>query len=308
MVSVVIPTHDREHLVGRAIESVLAQSYSDWECIVVDDASVDCTERVVRGFDDPRIQYLRRDEQGGGAAARNTGIRQARGRYVAFLDSDDEWLPHKLERQIDALGRSDLPDVALVYTGSTVVHGGYPSATRPATHRGDVYETALRRNIIAETSRVMVAREALLEVGGFDERLPASQDFELWIRIAARYPVECVPEALVRIHRSDRERRITSDSSAVSRARDLVFTKHRARYRETGLEFDRMIRLGVLAHGRAFDRAEARRWYRGARRVRPWNAVPYCLLGATLIPQSLVRLLVTSTDWMRAQFRQRMDS
>lgn len=96
-VSVVIPTYNRAHLVGRAIQSVLNQTYQDFEIIVVDDGSTDNTEEVVKSFNDPRIRYIRHDQNRGGSAARNTGIKMARGEYIAFQDSDDEWLPEKLE-------------------------------------------------------------------------------------------------------------------------------------------------------------------------------------------------------------------
>ena len=100
VVSVIIPTYNRAHLIGRAIRSVLDQTYQDWELIVVDDASTDDIPGIVKGFTDGRVKYIRHDENKGAAAARNTGIQAARGAYIAFLDSDDEWLPEKLERQV----------------------------------------------------------------------------------------------------------------------------------------------------------------------------------------------------------------
>ncbi len=96
-VSVVIPTYNRAHLVGRAIQSVLNQTYHDFEIIIVDDGSIDNTEDVVKSLNDPSIRYTRHDQNRGGSAARNTGIKMARGEYVAFQDSDDEYLPEKVE-------------------------------------------------------------------------------------------------------------------------------------------------------------------------------------------------------------------
>jgi len=96
-VSVIIPTYNRAHLVGRAIRSVLNQTYQDFEIIVVDDCSTDNTEEIVKGFNDHRIRYMRHDRNRGGSAARNTGIKASQGKYIAFLDSDDEWLLKKAE-------------------------------------------------------------------------------------------------------------------------------------------------------------------------------------------------------------------
>src|SRR4030042_5052103 len=102
-VSIIIPTYNRAHLVMRAINSVLDQSFQDFEIIIVDDASRDNTEKMVSGIRDKRIFYIRHEKNRGGSAARNTGIKQARGEYIAFLDSDDEWLPEKLEKQLKVL-------------------------------------------------------------------------------------------------------------------------------------------------------------------------------------------------------------
>jgi len=96
-ISVIIPSYNRANTIGRAIQSALSQSYQDFEIIVIDDGSTDHTEEVIRSFQDSRIRYIRHNRNRGGSAARNTGIHAARGEYIAFLDSDDEWLPQKLE-------------------------------------------------------------------------------------------------------------------------------------------------------------------------------------------------------------------
>jgi len=100
-VSVIIPTYNRAHLVGRSIQSVINQTYQDFEIIVVDDGSTDNTEDIIKEFQkkDKRIKHIKHNKNKGGSAARNTGIRAARGEYIAFLDSDDEWMPTKLEKQ-----------------------------------------------------------------------------------------------------------------------------------------------------------------------------------------------------------------
>jgi glycosyltransferase involved in cell wall biosynthesis len=117
-VSVVIPTYNRASLLGRAIKSVLEQTYQDFEIIVVDDASTDNTEEVVRNLRDRRIRYLRHEKNRGGSAARNTGIRAAWGQYIAFQDSDDEWLPEKLKKQMEVLAAATITNISLALRSS----------------------------------------------------------------------------------------------------------------------------------------------------------------------------------------------
>lgn len=101
-VSVIIAAYNRAHLIGRALRTVLEQTYNDFEVIIVDDASTDNTENVIKSFDDARIKYIRHDKNKGAAAAWNTGIRASKGEYIAFQDSDDEWAEDKLEKQMNA--------------------------------------------------------------------------------------------------------------------------------------------------------------------------------------------------------------
>lgn len=114
-VSVILPTYNRAHLLERAIQSVLDQTYPDFEIIVVDDASIDNTVNIIKGIINERIRYIRHEKNKGAAAARNTGIKLAKGKYIAFQDSDDEWLRDKLEKQIKIF-ETVSPEVGVVYT------------------------------------------------------------------------------------------------------------------------------------------------------------------------------------------------
>jgi len=222
-VSVIIPTYNRAHLVGRAIRSVLNQTFQDFEIIVVDDGSTDNTEEVVKGFNDPRIRYIRHEYNRGGSAARNTGIRAARGEYIAFLDSDDEWLPQKLERQVKAF--KDLDETtALVYTGLRFVDrkGALIREQQPRL-KGYVFRELLRRNAIGTASSVLLRRESLLSVGLFNEALPSRQDLDLWVRIARRFKVFPIPEILT-IHYVH-EQRITANLEAKIMGHKLFMVK-----------------------------------------------------------------------------------
>jgi len=225
-VTVVIPTFNRASIVVRAIRSALGQTCQDWELIVVDDGSTDGTEPAVRGLSDNRIKYIRHDQKRGGGAARNTGIRYARGEYVAFLDSDDEWLPEKLQKELEVFRNSD-PAVGLVYTGKMMLdETGRVLEIRRATKSGWVYDALLDSNFIGSCSRVTVEKQALERVAGFDEALVAHQDWDLWLRVAKASKIACVPCCLVRRHMGSDQ--ITGSLRRICEGRERILQKYRS--------------------------------------------------------------------------------
>lgn len=197
LVSVIIPTYNRAHLVQRAIRSVLRQSYSDYEIIVVDDGSTDSTREIVQeAF--PEIAIVSQSRTGV-SAARNTGIRHSRGELLAFLDSDDEWLPEKLSRQVNLYGCKGTEFIC--HTDEIWMRNG-ETVSQKGIHRkqgGKFFERALERCLISPSS-VMISRDLLDKVGRFDPELPAAEDYDLWLRITAFHCVDFVPEKLVIKH------------------------------------------------------------------------------------------------------------
>lgn len=203
-VSVVIPTHDRLRYLRDAVASVRAQTVDDWELVVVDDGSRDGTGAYLEGLADGRVRVLERAHTGNVAAVRNVGIREARGEWVAFLDSDDRWRPRKLERQLAALEGD--PRALWSYTGAVVIDATGQEVEDewlgPAsTPSGDVLEGLLRHDVRTLPSAVMARRGLLLEVGGFDETLAFCEDFDLWLRLARRSPAVGVDDRLSEIRR-----------------------------------------------------------------------------------------------------------
>jgi glycosyltransferase involved in cell wall biosynthesis len=195
-VSVIIPTFNRAHLIRRAVDSVLRQGLPA-EVIVVDDGSQDATADVLEAYGD-RIRVLRQENRGV-SAARNRGVAAASGDWIAFLDSDDEWLPHKLERQLELV--REYPDVVL-FSGAAeyVDEGGSVRNIGSASHRGSIVDVLLYENVIV-TSTVLVRRSALEELGTlFEARLSPCEDWGVWLRIAARHPILVTREILVRYH------------------------------------------------------------------------------------------------------------
>ncbi len=203
-VSVVLPTYNRAHTLPRAIASVLAQDARDLELLVVDDGSTDDTRQVVGGINDPRLRYLQRPRNGGPAAARNTGLAHARGEYIAFQDSDDEWLPLKLNKQLAAL-RQAPPDIGLVLCGQlrwdTRNLCYLPDRTRTGARQGQLREEILRSNF-ALTPSWLVRRAVFDAIGGFDETLPMLEDWEWLIRYNERCPALLLDEPLMMVWES----------------------------------------------------------------------------------------------------------
>jgi glycosyltransferase involved in cell wall biosynthesis len=226
LVSVVIPTYNRARSLVRAVDSVLAQTYPAVELLIVDDASSDGTAAQLAPYLGRRVLFHRSSRNCGAAVARNIGIGLSTGDLIAFLDSDDDWLPNKLQRQVD-LFRSSQSDVGLLHTGAWQLVDNRPARAVVPRYRGQIYDLLRRRNRI-NTSTVMVRRDVLQRVGGFDERLRASEDWDLWLRIAAEYLVDVLPEPLVR-HRDSGEGRVSQRSGAVFLSNRTIYKRHNAR-------------------------------------------------------------------------------
>jgi len=220
LVSVVIPTHNRPDRVGSAIRSVLDQTFSDLELVVVDDGSRQSAEPAVRAAADPRVRFIRHEAARGDAAARNTGIRSSSGELVAFLDDDDEWLPEKLSVQVAEFRRA--PEIALLHTGRFVVSAAGETRSHSASGDGD---TQVRRSQIT-TSTVAVRRESLEAAGLFDETIPFCSDWDLWIRITRRFRIGYVDIPLIRYFASTAG--LSGNLAGVIEGQWKVLAKHAA--------------------------------------------------------------------------------
>ena len=192
-VSVIIPSYQREHVVGRAIDSALAQTYPDVEILVIDDGSTDGTAQVVQGYGS-KVHYVYQDNQGR-SAARNSGMRQATGEFIAILDSDDWWHPSKVAKQVTAMRQH--PQVGLMYSQAYMVDavGKHTLFGQGPDTPQDIFERLLMENLIPASS-VMTRRDCLTAIGGFNEQMDFAEDWELWLRLAARYSQLCIPEPL----------------------------------------------------------------------------------------------------------------
>lgn len=195
LISIVMPAYNAEKYIKAAVDSVLNQSFSDFELIVADDGSTDDTGAIIKGYNDPRIKYLYQ-KNAGASKARNLGIINSRGKYVAFLDADDVWMPFKLMKQVYKFAQN--PELGLVYgwVRSIYPDGRLKYVSRP-NKEGWVYKDLLLNNFQHNGSIQMVKKECFETVGLFDETLPHCQDYDLWVRIAKKYQFGVINDILV---------------------------------------------------------------------------------------------------------------
>ena len=308
LVSVVIPTFNRADFVVRAVESVLSQDYPSIEVLVVDDGSTDDTAARLDALADTRLRVLTQPN-GGVARARNRGASEAAGLYVAFLDSDDFWLPGKLMAQVAAMEAAP-SRAGFCYTGLEVRRPGAPSEVQIPTVSGSAFRAMLLDNAVrAPTSCGLVRREVFDAVGGFDPDLPAIEDWEWLIRVARLYDFVAVPEVLAvyRDHQNDERR--SRDFRANMKARALLWERNAHALRRAGIaqpylmeSARRELREGDAARGRMLTRAMI--WER-PQNVRLWRWLPY-----SMAPSALRRGLraVDADAYRRRQDRSRPSS
>lgn len=196
-VSVIIPTYNRADRVCRAVESVLAQNFTDFECLVVDDGSTDDTAERLAEFDDSRLKILRQENKGV-SAARNFGIAAAIGDFIAMLDSDDEWVPEKLLKQIPFMEEAGFEisqtDEIWIRKGKRV-----NQCKKHEKPEGMFFDRSLEMCMVSP-SCVIFSRKFWDEIGPFDEDMPACEDYDLWIRAGLKYPVGLLRERLTIKH------------------------------------------------------------------------------------------------------------
>lgn len=221
-VSVVIPSYNRSELLKAAIASLKSQTYRNMEIIIVDDCSTDNTPLVVKEMNDTRITYIQHEKNKGGAEARNTGIRHATGKYISFLDSDDQWLPEKLSLQMQVFQNN--PEAGVVYTGVKVVDNERMIREIIPENKGDILKFLIKSNCIDTTSSVMVKKDLLDRIGGFDPDIPSCQDWDLYLRLAQITEFDFVRESLVLFYQHPGER-ITTDKLARLNGHLHIFNK-----------------------------------------------------------------------------------
>jgi len=281
-VSIAIATYNRAHLLKRAIQSILNQTYQDFEIIVVDDGSTENTEEVVKSFTDKRIRFIKHKENKGLSATRNTGIKAARGKYVAFQDDDDEWLPEKLEKQMNVFKNAQRK-VGVVYTGFWRIEGDkkiYIPSREIQQKDGDIHKEILKGNFI--TAQAAVVKKECFQISGmFDEQIASRQDWELWIKISKDWYFKFIDEPLTIVYR-------IPDSISLRQKVAITGWKPILEKHLTEFKKDRkLLAKHYLRIGASFNLLDSREFYEGRKyifkAIRTWPLINISYLIIALI-------------------------
>lgn len=298
-VSVVLPTYNRAGTLARAIQSVLAQTHQDLELIVVDDASSDETAKVVQRFHDPRLRYEPSAERLGVSRARNLGCGMARGEFIAFQDSDDEWRVEKLAKQLQVL-RDAGPAAVLVVCGDIVVNN-YSSSylgVDSAESSLDITQMSVLR--LPGASCWLARKASLLEVGGFNEQLNCFEDWELSLRLSERGRVMMVNEPLAVRQKTPNSLFQTERNYAPNLKRILALHERRLRaHPRVWAHSCNLIGQTECQYGSS---REARRWFLQALAVRPFAPRGWVNLVMSFLGASVFRGYVQFSRAWRSRF------
>jgi glycosyltransferase involved in cell wall biosynthesis len=287
-VSVIIPTYNRSVFLKDAIESVLRQTFTDYEIIVVDDGSTDDTREVVHQFG-ALIRYYHQENRGC-SAARNLGIRAAFGEYIAFLDSDDVFMPEKLAIQARELDQN--PHCGMVYSHALGMDekGNLIGICWKGNLSGWIYPSSLFiKNGIITTPSVMVRASVLKEVGCFDESLEICEDLDLWRRIARRHPIIQVRESLVKVRLGDSVMRKGID---VSR-----YLEARVRFYEKAFKEDPVLNMNL--RGELFTEMYLRYGILAFRQGKIMNSLMLICKSFLFKPQWIIHMLMTELSMLK---------
>ena len=229
LVSVIIPTFNRAHIIERAIESVRQQTFQDWECLVVDDHSTDNTKEFIEKYKskDSRIKYFINERTKGANGARNTGIIHAKGIYISFLDSDDCWHRNMLEKQMEKY-MSD-PSISCVYSKiQTIVNENdkHPWDIFKGL-QGNIYKEVLIQGYMSPTITLSVEKKCFEKIGMFDTTLPACQDDDMCFRLAKEFKIGFIPEILADVY-ANSDNRISDNPDKVSLGWWMLWNKYEA--------------------------------------------------------------------------------
>lgn len=285
-VSIITPTYNRERFIGEAVESVLDQTFADFELLIVDDGSTDSTvERLRQYREDPRVQYFHQENQGQ-SIARNHALQHARGEFICFLDSDNAWVPDKLERQFAAF--EETPDVDVVYGDIITIDeaGTELSRDNMRRHSGFIALQMLKDNCVSMNT-AMARRRCFDELGGMSGKRRVADDYDLWLRFSARYRFRYIPEYLAYYRVMDDQ--ISSDKSGRFESNEAIIHDFRKEFPDVlpKAQFDEAFAFFYARKARYLansgNRSQALRSIATALAYRPIYKAPWRSLAAVIL-------------------------
>ena len=226
LVSIVLPTYNRAHFIKRSVDSILRQTFRDFELLIVDDGSTDNTHEIINSIDDDRLSYIKLVINKGQSTARNVGIKAAKGVWVAFQDSDDIWLDTKLEKQVKAAEKlSD--EYGVVHCGIQFKDFNSGKVLSKWIVREDINYEIFNNNIGAGpgTPTMMIRKKVFDDIGYFDESIPSHEESELSLRIAQKYKYKLVDEFLV--ESTSNHKQVTANNDLFIRGKEVILNKHK---------------------------------------------------------------------------------
>jgi len=293
-VSVIIPTYNRDAVLKRAIKSVLSQTFQDFELIIVDDGSTDETKEVVNSFRSGKIKYFYQKNSGGAAKPKNTGIKMAQGEHIAILDSDDEWLPEKLEKQIGFF--EEHPEIS-VLACNFLING-------KKEYKIPKYKNLFKRMLVTDDmgpgSIMIYQREVFDKVGLFDENLRSGQDKEMRIRLAREYKFGFIDECLVNYHLGHNN--ISSSGLSIKKREkdwDYIFNKYKKYYQEDKKLYSDKLRYDGTRYALLGLVGKARKSFLSSIKKNPLNIKSYLYLILSLFGVSFYNNLAKIKLWLK---------
>lgn len=277
-VSVIIPTYNRGAFLKRAVKSVLNQTFQDFELIIIDDGSTDNTKEVVNSFSDNRIKYIYQENSGGAARPKNTGIKIAQGEYIAILDSDDEWLPDKIKKQIDLFEKYSSSKLGIVGCNIFIINNGKKKKYRIPKYN-NVFEQMLVTDNMGTGSAMVYKKEVFDRMGLFDENLRSGQDREMRIRLAQEYHFAFIDDYLINYYVGHNN--ISSAGLSIKKREkdwDYIFNKYKKYYERDKKLYSDKLRYDGTRYMLLNLPVKARKSFRQSIRKNPLNIKSFLYL------------------------------
>jgi|GEM_PF-1846772 glycosyltransferase involved in cell wall biosynthesis len=283
-VSIIIPAYNSEKTIEKAIRSALQQTYSDFEIIIVDDASTDKTKKIINSFEDSRIIYLKHKKNSGGPAKSiNTGIKNSKGDYIAILENDDEWLPTKLEKQLELYEKIS-SFVGLVSCNVAYINNNTKKIKKYKKNiRNKIFIESLKRCTVHSLSSVLIKKEVFNEVGLFDERIKIAADIDMYIRIFKKFEFDFVDCVLFKkhIHKNNLSR-LESSILLKTLDKEIILKKNITDYKKYPEAFSIINRKIASGHCFAGNVEKGKKYYLKSIKINSYNIKAYIYLFISL--------------------------